>query len=131
MSPRGGAVFVTGTSAYDFATVAYAAATGATLWTRRYDRASGHDFASSVAVSMDGRHVFVTGGSQGRTPDGLDFATIAYAAASGARLWVRRYGHAFPTAVLVSPLAGGTVLVAGTGTGPGRQSAIFRSPTTR
>jgi hypothetical protein len=111
VSPRG-AVFVTGTSAYDFATVAYRAATGATLWTKRYDRAGGHDFGTSVAVSRDGRRVFVTGGSTGRTP-GLDIATLAYAAASGARLWTRRYGLAFPAAVLVSP-RGGTVLVAGT-----------------
>jgi len=111
--PRGGAVFVTGTSAYDFATVAYTASTGATLWTKRYGRASGHDFASSVAVSLNGRRVFVTGASPGRT-GAYDFATIAYTAASGARLWVRRYGHARPAAVFVSPLGGGTVLVAGT-----------------
>jgi WD40 repeat protein len=112
VSPRGGAVFVTGTSAYDFATVAYTAATGATLWTKRYDRADGHDFASSVAVSLDGRRVFVTGASEGRT-SAYDFATLAYGAASGTWLWARRYGHARPAAVLVSPL-GGTVLVAGT-----------------
>jgi DNA-binding beta-propeller fold protein YncE len=82
VNPRGGAVFVTGTSAFDFATVAYTAATGATLWTKRYDRAGGHDFASSVAVSRDGRRVFVTGASEGRT-SAYDFATLAYAAASG------------------------------------------------
>jgi DNA-binding beta-propeller fold protein YncE len=113
VSRRGGAVFVTGRSwggatSFDFATVGYAAATGATRWTKRYDRAGGNDFATSVAVSLDGRRVFVSGSS------GPAIATIAYAAASGARLWARRHGHAFfPAAVLVSPL-GGTVIVAGT-----------------
>jgi DNA-binding beta-propeller fold protein YncE len=133
VSPRSGAVFVTGTSAYDFATVAYRAATGATLWTKRYDRADGHDFASSVAVSLDGRRVFVTGDSQGRT-SASDFATLAYAAASGARLWARRYGHARPAGVLVSPL-GGTVLVAGTSDRPrlepGYLSVVYSAATGR
>jgi PQQ-like domain len=122
--PRGGAVFVTGTSAFDYATVAYAAATGATRWTKRYDRAGGHDFAYSVAVSPGGRRVFVAGGSEGRTP-GLDFATVAYAAASGARLWVRRFRGAFPAAVLVSSRGGGTVLVAGTGERSRRESSYL------
>jgi DNA-binding beta-propeller fold protein YncE len=108
VSPRGGAVFVTGRSANDFVTVGYAAATGATRWTRRYGRAGRNDFAYSVAVSLNGRRVFVSGSS------GPAIATIAYAAASGARLWARRHGDAFfPAAVLVSPL-GGTVIVAGT-----------------
>jgi hypothetical protein len=113
VSPRGGAVFVTGRSAYDFATVGYAAATGATRWTKRYDRAGGNDIATSVAVSLNGRRVFVTGGSEGRTPN-THFATIAYAVASGARLWARIGNPGFPAAVFVSPLGGGTVVVAGT-----------------
>jgi DNA-binding beta-propeller fold protein YncE len=113
VSPLGGAVFVTGTSGYDFATVAYRAATGATKWTKRYDRAGGHDFGTAVTVSPDGRRVFVTGASEGRTRAN-DIATLAYAADSGSRLWTRRYGHAYPASVFVSPLGGGTVLVAGT-----------------
>jgi hypothetical protein len=123
VSPRGGAVLVTGQSwgghtGFDFATVSYATATGATRWMKRYDRADRNDFASSVAVSLNGRRVFVTGGSEGRT-GASDFATLAYAAASGARLWTRRHGHAFafPAAVFASPLGGGTVVVAGTGAG--------------
>jgi hypothetical protein len=122
VSPRGGAVFVTGTSegrdsGADFATVAYSAATGGTLWTKRYDQARGLDAASSVATSPDGRRVFVTGGSEGKR-FGLDFATVAYSAATGVPLWVRRYHgrgdrHDIPVVVLVSPLGGGTVVVAG------------------
>jgi len=133
VSPRGGAVFVTGTSSgrnsgSDFATVAYAAATGASLWTKRYDQANRLDAASSVAASPDGRRVFVTGASDGRR-FGLDFATVAYAAATGSPLWVRRY-HApadrddMPVAVLVSPRGGGTVVVSGGSRGNGNNDYV-------
>jgi len=121
VSPRGGAVFVTGSSlgrkSFDFATVAYAAATGASLWTKRYNGpANGADEASSVAASQDGHRVFVTGASKGNS--GFDFATVAYAATAGAPLWVRRYHgptdrQDTPAVVLVSPLGGGTVVVSG------------------
>jgi WD40 repeat protein len=129
VSPGGRAVFVTGTSVgrssgEDFATVAYAAATGATLWTKRYDNAKRLDAARSVAVSPDGRRVFVTGASGERDrPLRFDFATVAYAAATGATLWVRRYhGPADrndgPAVVLVSPSGGGTVVVSGNSFAP-------------
>src|SRR5262249_60188223 len=51
VSPSGGTVFVTGSSAgvnsgYDYATVAYNAATGAQRWVHRYNRpANAHDLA--------------------------------------------------------------------------------------
>jgi len=124
VSPRGGAVFVTGRSADDFATVGYAAATGTALWTRRYGRADRNDFATAVAVSLNGRRVFVTGISEGRTSR-QDAATVAYAAASGSRLWVRRIRDAYASAVFVSPLGGGTVLVAGTGDDSSRRNSYF------
>jgi PQQ-like domain len=140
VSPRGGAVFVTGTSVggntgSDFATVAYAARTGATLWTKRYDNAHELDGASSVAVSPDGRRVFVTGGSRGRK-FGADFATVAYAAATGAPLWARRY-HApgdrndTPGKVLVSPRGGGTVVVSGDSSAGGNVSVAYSAVTGR
>jgi outer membrane protein assembly factor BamB len=123
VSPRGTAVFVTGSSAGatsrgDYATVAYSAATGTQLWASRYNGpANRDDVAASVVASRTGGRVFVTGTSEG-TATGADYATIAYSAATGAQLWARRYDgpiHSFDTAraVAVSP-TGGTVFVTGT-----------------
>jgi hypothetical protein len=125
VSPRSSAVFITGTSLGGqgsvFATVAYAAGSGATLWARRYDRPDGLNAATSVAVQQNGRRVFVTGGSKKRG-SGVGFATVAYMARTGAQQWVRRYhGPADrddnPGVVLVSQQGGGTVVVAGESTG--------------
>lgn len=71
VSPAGRTVFVTGysrgtTSGFDYATVAYNAATGAQEWVARYSASGG---AEALAVSPDGRTVFVFGGS---------YVTIAY-----------------------------------------------------
>lgn len=85
VSPDGTKVFVTGysygSSGYaDYATLAYDASTGATLWIRRYDGpAKNQDVAYSLAVSLDGTNVFVTGYSV-RSTSGHDYATLAYAA---------------------------------------------------
>jgi WD40 repeat protein len=121
VSPSGSTVFVTGysaghTSGYDYATVAYDAATGTQLWVKRYNGPAGDDYAHSVAVSPSGSTVFVTGSSTG-TDDGWDYATVAYDAATGAQLWAERYngpGSADDQAysVAVSP-GGGTVVVTG------------------
>ena len=96
----GTTVFVTGTSAgsgdgvwatNDFATVAYDAATGGELWAQRYDGpGGGYDAPNALAVSPDGSSVVVTGKSRGAARS-LDYATVAYDASTGARLWVRRY----------------------------------------
>jgi WD40 repeat protein len=121
-SPTGKTVFVTGASwargtDYDYATIAYDAATGAQRWVSRYNGlASGNDTAVSVAVSPAGGRVFVTGHSQG-TASGEDYATVAYSAATGGRIWVKRYngpgnGIDQAHAVAVSP-AGGRVFVTG------------------
>jgi WD40 repeat protein len=125
-SPDGKTVFVTGssyagsTTDYDYATVAYNAATGAQLWAKRYTGpGSGDDQAYSVAASPDGKTVFVTGYSSGTTAGQVDYATVAYNAATGARLWVKHYGgpakggigtQAY--SVAVSP-SGSTVYVTG------------------
>ena len=97
VDPRGGTVFVTGTSegsaalTNDYATVAYDAATGAQIWAERYNGpANKNDNASFMAVSPDGAAVFMTGSSTGTT-SGFDYATVAYNAATGAQLWVERY----------------------------------------
>ena len=122
VSPGGGTVYVTGasrgaTSGFDYATIAYNAATGARLWVKRYNGPGNSlDQASSLAVSPGGGTVFVTGESAGTTTF-LDYATVAYNAATGARLWVKRYNGPGneddqATAVAVSP-TGGTVYVTG------------------
>ncbi|HUZ22090.1 MAG TPA: PQQ-binding-like beta-propeller repeat protein [Acidimicrobiales bacterium] len=96
LSPNGTRVFVTGHSAGpasrpDYATVAYNAATGAQLWVKRYNGpGNSDDEASSVALSPNGSRVFVTGTSAS-VNSGPEYATVAYSAASGTQLWVRRY----------------------------------------
>ena len=97
-SADGKTVFVTGSSYagsatdYDYATVAYNATTGAQLWVKRYTGpGSGDDQAYSVAASPAGTAVFVTGYSSGATAGQVDYATVAYNAATGAQLWVKRY----------------------------------------
>jgi outer membrane protein assembly factor BamB len=121
-SADGSTVVVTGYSwasdlyfGYDFATIAYDAATGAVLWARRYnDPDNGYDYATSLAASADGSTVFVTGQSWDADTS-TDFATIAYDAATGAVVWARRYngpGMDSPTSLAASP-DGSTVYVTG------------------
>ena len=127
LSPDGTEVFVTGRSfgqigeGRDFATVAYSAIDGHQVWVSRYDGPAhgedeSNDEAYSIAVSPDGKKVFVTGSSGGIRSD-ADYATIAYDAANGTELWVQRYngpGNAadFPQALVASP-DGGRVFVTG------------------
>jgi WD40 repeat protein len=122
VSPDGKTVFVTGssyraTTNYDYATVAYNAATGAQQWVSRYTGpGNGDDQANSVAVNPDGNSVYITGYiSVGNV---FDYATIAYNAATGTQQWVQRYNGPFGDneafSVAVSP-SGGTVYVTGSG----------------
>jgi Tol biopolymer transport system component len=96
VSPDGSKLFITGasdgaTGDDDYATVAYDAATGTKLWVSRYDGpGNGSDAASALGVSPDGSKLFVTGASDGATGT-LDYATVAYDAVTGAKLWVSRY----------------------------------------
>jgi len=99
VSPDGSMVFVTGKSIavkstndpdYDYTTIAYGSATGSQVWIRRYDKFGPDDSASAVAVSPDGKAVFITGTSGNNTPE-TDYATVAYRAGTGAQLWVARY----------------------------------------
>ncbi len=128
VSPDGNTVFVAGGSApngsAEFTTIAYDAATGAQRWASRF---AGAGFAGHAAVSPDGKTVFVTGGSES-ADGGVDYLTIAYTAATGTQLWVRRYdGQAelgtdssLPGGLVVSP-DGSTVYVTGTSPGIGGQ----------
>jgi DNA-binding beta-propeller fold protein YncE len=132
VDPGGRRVYVTGHSyggkatGADYATVAYSAATGQRLWVGRFagnehvTSRNREDIPTSMAVSPGGRRVFVTGRSHGRGT-GYDYATVTYAAATGRRLWVRRYNFAgsgddFANAVAVSP-DGTTVYVTGDSSG--------------
>ena len=96
MSPDGSKLFVTGssvgaTSDFDFATVAYAASNGTQLWLQRYNGPANYaDGAEALWVSPGGSRVYVAGPSYGRTTR-VDAATAAYAASTGAKLWLRRY----------------------------------------
>jgi hypothetical protein len=117
-------VFVAGTSQRrngaglgDYATAAYRASTGARLWVRRYDsRGHGDDSAAAVVASTDGRTVFLTGTSTG-VRSHADWATVAYRAATGARVWVRRHDGPVSSEDVATSLAvgpgGDTVYVAG------------------
>jgi DNA-binding beta-propeller fold protein YncE len=131
VSPDGSALFVTGqrsgaTTGDDFGTVALDAATGAGLWSRRYDGPGHfHDDAAAVGVSPDGSRVFVTGVSSGSAKIeefyAEDYATLAYDATTGATEWLRRYNGPGDssdraTALAVSPI-GSTVFVTGASVG--------------
>jgi DNA-binding beta-propeller fold protein YncE len=96
VTPDGSKVFVTGastgvTSDYDYATIAYDAATGTGLWLARYNGpGNGTDGAYAIVVSPDGLTVIVTGGAEGISSSS-DYTTLAYDAASGAPRWIARF----------------------------------------
>jgi hypothetical protein len=120
VGPNGSTVYVTGAShssrGQDATTLAYAAATGARLWTAQYDGPSGTgNSPTSMAVSPDGSSVFVTGQTE-TTAAKYVYSTQAYRAASGARIWAKTYGgpagFGLPESVVVNP-AGSRVFVTG------------------
>ena len=126
LSPDGRRVFVTGysysrNSFSDYATIAYDAASGVEIWLRRYNNPiNGFDFAYALALSPDGTKLFVTG-SCDEIDTGTDFVTLAYDAATGKRLWRRRYNGPAnnsdsPSAIAVSP-DGTKVFVTGLSSG--------------
>lgn len=121
-SPDGGRVYVTGSSgkvgAESYVTIAYDPLTGGPLWEDRYQGPEKiGNVPNAIAVSPDGSRVFVTGRSQGSGQSYQDYATLAYDAATGTRLWVARYdsgtgGSDQARAIAVSP-DGATVVVTG------------------
>lgn len=118
-----GTLYVVGTvaspgSGNDFRTVAYTPA-GTVLWTARYDGPA-HGFDAAEAVAVANGVVYVTGTSF--SAGDADYATVAYDAGDGSRLWARRYvgpgpaGPDRPTAVAVDA-ATGDVVVTGSSLG--------------
>jgi hypothetical protein len=66
-----------------------AASPGAQLWIKSYNGLGNNsDVAKAVAVSPDGKTVYVTGEAG---PNGTDYATIGYNAAGGTQQWVSHY----------------------------------------
>jgi hypothetical protein len=129
VSPDGTKVFVTGwspgiTTSYDYATVAYDAATGTQLWVARYDGPGhGTDLPYAIAVSPDSAFVYVTGSSPTGDEGTEDIATIAYNATTGQMAWSARYddphgGSDQGISMQVSP-DGRRVYVTGFGQGEG------------
>jgi hypothetical protein len=79
-----------------------------------------------MTVSPTGKTVFVTGTTSGtgRLPV-VDYTTLAYNAATGAQLWVKRYngpGNGFDAATSAAAGPNGNVYVTGTSDGTTSQS---------
>jgi outer membrane protein assembly factor BamB len=99
VSPDSSRVFIVGNSKsttsplFSYATVAYDAKTGARQWVQ-YDPGLssqiGRTGATSIAIKPDGTAVFVTGENTEANGTG-GYSTIAYDAATGAKLWQQRY----------------------------------------
>lgn len=133
--PRGGSVYVTGSTRTSFndadshlTTMALDAQSGENLWTSTYDgTAGGLDNAREAVTSPDGRHLYI-GVISDSSPDNLDldFAVVSYATDSGAEEWTARYagpGNRWSTtdsifSVGVDP-AGARVYVTGWSAGEG------------
>ncbi len=113
VSPGGAMLFVTGSTGasptaapHHWATVAYNAATGTQQWAQTFQGTdttqAGSAAASAIAVSPDGSTVFVSGYVTNTGGVSAE-ATIAYSAATGARLWVSEAPDDFPQSIAVSP----------------------------
>jgi len=95
---------------------AYSTASGATLWSSSWDaRPDAVDNPKGIAVSPDGRSVYVTGVTTSTGGD-LDYVTLAYRASDGRELWSDVYAGPraldAPFGIAVSP-DGAVVAVTG------------------
>ena len=94
VSPDGALLYVTGSAGVpgqsDFVTIAYDSSTGTQRWLARYNPYNESDVPVALAVSPDGRVVYVTGSSVAPL-SGTDFATVAYDASTGDQVWDARF----------------------------------------
>src|SRR5579875_364893 len=107
-SPDGSTLYVTGSVTprglldSQYSTMSINAATGAVNWTTAYE-VPGSAYAGSIAVSPDGSTVYVTGEAE---VSGSSYRTIAYNAATGAKLWMQPLSvdkTGYPSGLAVSP----------------------------
>mgnify|MGYP006273886733 CR=1 FL=1 len=99
VGPSGGQVYVTGDQQFGsggsgIRTIAYKAATGATVWSRLLGNAGSSGFSTSVAVAPGGGRVFVGGQYVPDTATDPRAMVTAYAAGDGTPLWTRRVAAA-------------------------------------
>lgn len=116
VSPDGSAVYVTGFGkpaggkGYQARTIAYNAATGATLWTQTVGK---NGFGKSIKVSPDGSTVYVTGNDACGHPVNSCYLTAAYDAATGAALWTQELPNNGQAASIAVAPDGSDVYVTG------------------
>src|SRR5207244_480426 len=112
-----------------FGSDAGASMSGRTLWVARYNGpGSNIDIATSVAISPDGSKVFVTG--YAAVPGfSDDYATLAYDAATGAKLWLKHYDGGGRSVDHASSIAvtrdGSKVFVTGASVAPGSSHSEY------
>lgn len=104
VSPDGSRVYVTGKTTgsptadglqttFQYVTLAYDAGVGAQVWVAGYDHPGTTDHPTALALSPDGKRLYVTGWSAAYAfPEAnMDAATVAYNAIEGTRSWVARF----------------------------------------
>ena len=98
VSQDGASVFVTGgadgsssgSADWNIFTAGYSSADGDLLWKKVVNGPDdGYDFGRSLAISPDGTKVYVLGHSLADTAK-YDVTTVAYALATGKKLWIER-----------------------------------------
>lgn len=102
VSPDGATVYATGVEGMspigeggDYLTIAYDASSGERVWTATYDSPQEGDQdeeAHRVAVSPDGRWVYVTGQTGSQHSD-ANVATVAYKAETGVEAWATEFSR--------------------------------------
>ena len=94
---------------------------GVEVWAARFHPPHTRNLGNALVVSPDGSRVFVTGWSRRIPSERLDYATAAYDAFTGVKLWSARYGGPLndsgATSIAVSPDSA-TVFVTGLSVGP-------------